>query len=282
MGTIDYDASRTALYQGGAHPTVFLPTGPTPSLDALCAECARLAYRRFELGAAESNRLVADLARVGLTDFEAFGSWSTGTRAFAVRLPGERRALIAFRGTEPDDVTDLGTDLEFSLTKWDGAARVHAGFLGAFESVADAISRWRDTHAPLPPVVTGHSLGAALATLAASRWHAARLVSFGSPRVGNPAFAATIPAPAQMRYVNCCDVVTELPPEIPDLYEHAGPMRYIDRLGRVEADWSIDKIASDRAKARAEYLGEYAWRFGNVLFRDLADHAPINYVRAFF
>lgn len=282
MATIDYDASRTALLHGGARPTVLPAAGPAPPLDALCAECARLAYRPFERGGPERDSLVAALAGVGLTDFEAFGSWSTGTRAFAVRMPHEKRALIAFRGTEPDDVTDIGTDLELSLTKWDGTARVHAGFLGAFESVADAISRWRDTHAPLPPIVTGHSLGAALATLAASRWHAARVVSFGSPRVGNPAFTATIPAATHARYVNCCDVVTELPPEIPDLYEHAGPMRYIDRLGRIETDWSIDKIASDRAKARAEYLGEYAWRFGNVLFRDLADHAPINYVRAFF
>src|SRR5689334_10150963 len=139
MGTIDYDASRTALFQGGARTTVFAESGPAPGLDATCAECARLAYRKFEHGGAERDSLVAALARVGLTHFEAFGSWSTGTRAFAVRLPNENRALIAFRGTEPDDVTDLGTDLEFSLTKWEGTARVHAGFLGAFESVADAI-----------------------------------------------------------------------------------------------------------------------------------------------
>jgi pimeloyl-ACP methyl ester carboxylesterase len=282
MGSIDYDASRAALFQGGQRPTVLPASGPAPSLDAICAECARLAYRKFEHGGADRESLIAALALVGLSGFEAFGSWATGTRAFAAILPHEKRALVVFRGTEPDDVTDLGTDLEVSLTPWDGAARVHAGFRDAFESVADAISRWRDVHAPLPPIVTGHSLGAALATLAASRWRAARLVTFGCPRVGNPAFAATIASNANVRYVNCCDVVTELPPEMPDLYEHVGPLRYIDRLGRIETDWSVDKIASDRAKARAEYLGEYAWRFGNVLFRDLADHAPINYVRAFF
>lgn len=282
MGTIDYDASRAALYHAGDRPTVFPVSGAPPSLDGICAECSRLAYRKFEIGGAERAGLEHALARVGLSGLESFGSWATGTRAFAVRLPGENRALIVFRGTEPDDVTDLGTDLELSLSPWVGPARVHAGFREAFASVAGVIEEWLEANAPLPPVVTGHSLGAALATLGASRWKASRLVTFGCPRVGNPAFVATIPSATSFRYVNCCDVVTDLPPEIPELYAHVGPMRFIDRHGRPEPDWSIDKIASDRAKARAEYLGEYAWRFGNVLFRDLADHAPINYVRAFF
>lgn len=282
MGTIDYDASRTALYQGGLRATVFAPSGPDPAIDAICAEASRLAYRKFERDRDVRTGLEHDLARVGLNAFESFGSWATGTQAFAVRMRDPKQALVVFRGTEPDEVADLATDLELSTTKWDGDVRVHAGFDAAFESVRGAIEAWLAKHAPLPPIVTGHSLGAALATLAASRWRASRLVTFGCPRVGNEAFAHTIPAQSNRRYVDGCDVVTEIPPEIPNLYVHAGTAIYIDRHGRLQPGWNAERIAIDRGDARLDYLAKFAWRFGNVLMRDLADHAPINYVRAFF
>jgi hypothetical protein len=41
-------------------------------------------------------------------------------------------------------------------------------------------------------------------------------------------------------------------------------------------------VEHDRLVARAEYLETQAWKAGTVLFRDLADHAPINYLRALF
>jgi hypothetical protein len=40
---------------------------------------------------------------------------------------------------------------------------------------------------------------------------------------------------------------------------------------------------SDRLRARVGYSLRYSWQFWrNVLVRDLADHAPINYARAVF
>ena len=48
----------------------------------------------------------------------------------------------------------------------------------------------------------------------------------------------------------------------------------------VGATLDATDIATDRANARREYLAKYAARPGNVLVRELADHAPINYVRA--
>ena len=63
-------------------------------------------------------------------------------------------------------------------------------------------------------------------------------------------------------------------------YADAGSMRYIDRSGVVGATVDATDIAADRANARREYLAKYAARPGNVLVRELADHAPINYVRA--
>jgi hypothetical protein len=43
---------------------------------------------------------------------------------------------------------------------------------------------------------------------------------------------------------------------------------------------SDDFIFEDQWRARADYLLHYAWKSGNVGARDLADHAPINYVTA--
>lgn len=58
-------------------------------------------------------------------------------------------------------------------------------------------------------------------------------------------------------------------------------MRYIDRHGVLRPDITPTEIETDRAAARSEYLKRDTWVSGHVLLRDLADHAPINYVRAF-
>jgi hypothetical protein len=127
--------------------------------------------------------------------------------------------------------------------------------------------------------LAGHSLGAALATLAMSAWRAARLVTFGCPRVGDPAFAATIDASACRRYVGCCDIVCRVPPA-GRWYTDVAPMRYIDAAGVVRTAIDANDVAADRDRARLDYLRRHAAGRGNVLIRDFADHAPINYVRA--
>jgi hypothetical protein len=64
-------------------------------------------------------------------------------------------------------------------------------------------------------MITGHSLGGALATIAAKRLTFKNGISgcytFGSPRVGNDLWISTIRTPIY-RVVNAADVVTMLPP----------------------------------------------------------------------
>ena len=126
---------------------------------------------------------------------------------------------------------------------------------------------------------TGHSFGGALATLLASIHPPTVLYTFGSPRVGDTDFVAALNAIDSHRFVDCCDLVTFLPPAIFG-YVHLGPALYIDRHRQLLVDPSSAAREEDRLQARLEYLVEYAWRTGNVAIRDLADHSPINYVTA--
>jgi hypothetical protein len=130
-------------------------------------------------------------------------------------------------------------------------------------------------------IVTGHSLGAAVATLAASVFRPTMLLTLGSPRVGDAAFAATVAGIDGARLVDCCDIVTELPPEMA-AYTHIRAPIYIARDGTTSIDPGPSFIENDRLHARAAYLSSHAWRIGTVAVRDLADHAAINYARAFF
>jgi hypothetical protein len=89
------------------------------------------------------------------------------------------------------------------------------------------------------------------------------------------------PGIAITRVVHCCDVVTELPPALLG-FVHGGELIYIDRDGTRHPGAAPALIDSDRQLARLDYLARYAFRAGTLLARDLADHAPINYVRAFW
>jgi len=282
MTTIAYDSTRRALYHAELRDTVFV-AGRDYSPLQLAVEAARLAYVRTEDSSEQKARLAEALARCGFAAPESFGHVLTGSQAFGCVRPGDGAAIVAFRGTQPDELTDLAIDLQAVSDPWlEAAGSVHGGFARAARSLMPEIAAWmkRQRVEPARLTLTGHSLGAAIATLAASMWKPSRLITLGSPRVGDAAFAAALAGVSNTRIVDCCDAVTELPPAL-DHYVHVGPATYIDRAGTVAAGPAADVVAADRAQARHDYLVEHAWRIGSVLVRDLADHAPINYVRAF-
>ena len=158
---------------------------------------------------------------------------------------------------------------------------MHAGFAAATRALRPQIQRWFDDTRPERSklILTGHSLGAAMATLAATLWRPGWLVTLGSPRVGDADFVATVAAPITMRIVNCCDAVTEMPPALGG-YTHLTTCTYITRDGVIAESPADALVDADRRTARLEYPGKYALRPDAVLFRDVADHAPINYARA--
>ncbi len=266
---IPYAGDAEAVFRPAARDNFFLLHRPQ-SPEALCAEMSRLAYCAF------GQTLPGALARV---DFELVGFFDQGpVQGFLAQ--GPETAVLAFRGS--DAPLDWMTNLNAAPGTWDGTGMVHRGFAAALAPV------WPDIEEDLeqilqapgrPLLITGHSLGAALATLTASLVPAARLITFGSPKVGDADFCATIRQAE--RYVNNLDVVCRLPlGNLPlvKVYRHVGRLHYIGPDGREQAppdDLERLRFSFDRLRARLQ-----ARRPLERLPRDLADHAPINYVAA--
>ena len=144
--------------------------------------------------------------------------------------------IVAFRGTEPDEWQDVLTDVNIELVSWPQGGKVHRGFKTAVDRI------WPKLEAELNALSAGrtvwfcgHSLGAALATLAAHRYPQTRGVStFGCPRVGDATFAVafnTALLHKTFRHVNHHDVVTHVPPPLG--YKHVEVRRFISPNGTI-------------------------------------------------
>ena len=276
-----YDSSRSALLHPENRPPLLSERHQWPD-DALCAELSRLAYIRFENGGSGKNLLDAALASAGLSRSQTFSDSKTGTQAFVTIRVNDATGFIVFRGTQTDDPSDIGTDADIQLSDGSTGGKVHTGFSHAFNAVWPGVHAWLTKSETSALLITGHSLGAALATLAASSLSSderrrARLVTFGAPRVGDASFCAHLNGLPVTRYVDCCDLVTLLPPSILG-YDHVHGLAYIDRFGILREKSTEEEMREDQKAARLDYLMSQSWRTGNVAIRDLADHAPINYV----
>lgn len=272
---MEYDPRSEALFNPELRDTLLGEPHPWTD-DAVCAELARLAYVRFEAG--ELARLTSALARGGFGPPQPFNDGSEDAQGFGT-VAADGTFYLAYRGTQPDKVKDLASDAHFAPTAWPGPGRVHSGFLAVEQSLSGQVDLWLRDRRGARLVITGHSLGAAMATVTAARIPEAELVTIGSPRVGDSDFKAAFAGRSVRRYVDCSDLVTKVPLAI--AYRHLDEERYIDRSGHVLAsapgEWARFE---DQAAADAEYLRRCAGRPGNVPLRDLADHAPINYVSA--
>lgn len=217
-----------------------------------CSEVSRTIYRR--------EGRAAFFARGGLHEQRCFDRGSTQ----ASLLVGDEVAVLAFRGTA--DLRDWLTNLRVAPTRWPEGGRVHDGFARALQQVFDEVDSELQ-RLTMPTVVTGHSLGGALTTLAASRRAFVAAYTFGAPRVGDAEFWSTLRCPLY-RVVNGRDLVPTLPPRRLG-YRHGGVLQHIG-VGN-ESDDAAD--IEDPVEV-AGPLGERRWFAPHPT---LADHAPANY-----
>ncbi|MGF1842202.1 lipase family protein [Vibrio clamense] len=138
-----------------------------------------------------------------------------GTQAILVKT--EQFYVLSFRGTEATSIRDVKSDANAVLTKCETKGFVHSGFKRAYEQVANDIAHELDKleEGIKPLLITGHSLGGAIATIAAKKLKfksgIAACYTFGSPRVGDHDWISEIKTPLH-RIVNAADCVTMLPP----------------------------------------------------------------------
>jgi pimeloyl-ACP methyl ester carboxylesterase len=281
---IPYDALARALFNPESAPTVF-GTAPVPSLTALAVEAARLAYVRAERGGADLARLGADLAQAGFGLPTAFHSPRQGAQGYAA-LRADGLALVAFRGTQASELKDALSDLSFLPQPWVlGQGKVHTGFAQSALALAPQVRAWLDGPARQRQrlLVCGHSLGAAIATLLALPLGADSLITIGSPRVGDERFADSIDAAGLevLRIVDHLDVVPRVPPKLLVGYRHAGRAVFIDAQGQVVEQPSADQVDAEVGLDPWRLMADHRSR-DLALPRELTDHAPVNYLRAFW
>ena len=241
--------------------------------NALClARAADLSYRNKD----EAESIAK--GKWGMDQIIYFDEPFLGTQGFV--MTNDDIIVIAFRGTEITEPEDISTDLRFLPVRGPFAGKVHEGFYKALNmawpAVEQAISSCRTR--PKSLWFTGHSLGAALATLAVARMRdedqpVDGLYTFGQPRVGDRDFARNFNADFgkyTFRFVNNNDVVTRIPPR--ELkYSHVGTLKYFTEDGRLVDDISFWNRFLDRVHGRmADFL---EWGTDG-----LTDHNMPNYV----
>lgn len=232
--------------------------------------------------------------------------------------------VLAFRGTDPGNIITWLTDVQVFQRHFFGA-QVHSGFYANVQAVWEDVVRAlyharngqfisggttgkEELTKPQEPLkalyVTGHSLGGAMAVLAAARlfqkgfekWKPDDLIrgvyTFGQPMVGDASFVQLVKNSFEdrlYRHVYRDDVVPHLPPEpavpvpfVPTIrYEHVGDEW---RAQNLDEHWSKSSAYSGRANIALAAISSAATAIEQRLFENariglysLDDHMPSNY-----
>ena len=204
-----------------------LPPGFDQPIAAEAAGLLLQAYVQFSQGTnwhlqGDYDYLANIVGRATLTSFAA------ETFGFVARNKTSRIVFVIFRGTQT--LEDWLSNLTFPQVPHPGGpawGEIEKGFGFTYQDCAAAtINGVKAAGATPRIVVAGHSLGGALATLAAADLmiqpnlpNNVQLYSFASPRVGDPAFARQFNAklPVAFRIANSEDIVTTVPLATPTL-----------------------------------------------------------------
>jgi triacylglycerol lipase len=200
---------------------------------------------------------------------DSFGSAQSRVFYGYVAVGGDpTTAVVALRGTE--STMEWWDDFQWDLvpfTQIPNGGKVAQGFYDIYDSIGTMAPGQEGTSAPsavaadvaqaatsgpaagidpgsLPLVVTGHSLGGALATLLVTDLNATTALApqawtFASPQVGDATFAARYAglSTVSWRIYNQVDVVPYFPIDISDSYQPVSTGYAINSLGK--AKWSL-------------------------------------------
>ena len=211
------------------------------------ARAADLAYED------DSETLGAVIADWGMKPAVIFSH--DETEGFIAR--DDELVVLAFRGTV--SITDWLRNLKIARREVE-MGKVHGGFHEGLEAV------WADHVEPTlreaadsghKVWITGHSLGGALATLAAAWCHewldVAGVYTFGQPLVGNRSFARLFNSKFHNRFhrfVNASDIVPKVPPA--PLFAHVDQRVRFDKEGDIIEESSSRDLGEEEIEAMSE------------------------------
>ncbi|KAJ1306650.1 hypothetical protein OPQ81_007645 [Rhizoctonia solani] len=167
----------------------------------------------------------------GFVPFASGGDGVTTPYWYVGYYPAISSVVVANQGTDPSKFVPLLIDGDFGLDAFDSALfpglpttlKAHGGFLDAQGRGAtaklNAVKKALAAHPGATVTTVGHSLGGAISLLDAVYFKTQisgvklKVVTYGQPRVGNPAFASYVDAnlPDVSRINNEKDIVPIVP-----------------------------------------------------------------------
>jgi triacylglycerol lipase len=238
------------------------------------SEVSRIIYKEERKKEPKRNDY---LEPVGLNETDFFDEKGIQCALIESKDPTKQFSILVFRGT--NNVTDWFENLNVDLINFSNQARVHQGF---YDALMKVWPRLEPKLAKLqgPIYYCGHSLGGALAIIAAAKSERKpqSVYTYGCPRVGDAEFSTSLESIAIYRIVNHLDMVTTIPPTVKYLeYAHPGRTCYITHDNRLLINPNVKTILQDRS-VKPRTKNKKVDRRG---FFDppepMADHAPVNY-----
>ncbi|KAF7007171.1 hypothetical protein CFC21_022130 [Triticum aestivum] len=221
--------------------------------------------RTFVFNYTLAKTIVEYASAVYMTDLTALYTWTCSrcndlTKGFEIRCiivdiqnclqafigvdHNLNAVIVAIRGTQENSVQNWIKDLVWKQVDLNYPnmpdAKVHTGFYSAYNNtllrpaITNAVRKARRLYGDISVIVTGHSMGGAIASFCALDLaislgsDSVHLMTFGQPRIGNAAFASYFEqyVPTAIRVTHEHDIVPHLPPYfffLPHLTYHHFP-----------------------------------------------------------
>ena len=198
--------------------------------------------------------------------------------AQAYRFENKTDVVVACRGTQPTEYNDIKEDMKAVPDMAETVSRVHHGFKVEVDEIFPYImpKLMEKKNETRKLWFCGHSLGAAMATIMASRcmyestlMNPECLFTYGSPRVGWRKYVKSLGV-NHHRFVNNNDIVTRVPMRVMG-YVHHGTEHYMNAHGEIWEGFKPWRRFKDRM--RGMWMGLKTLSIDNF-----SDHSMVNYI----